>query len=144
MREEHLEKGADVQDTPEENNYQRYLDIGGIINEKDYNRALTRAKDTTTLREVLTYQAENIAKHVGIDLTRLEGSFDKRVLLYAILQEMKPKEVKDNDWSLFREVLRMLGDTDSLDKLKAVLHTNRRLKTYCPLCGRTKDSVDCP
>ena len=51
MHKEHLEKGVTMPDTPEENNYQRYIDMGGIINEKDYNSVLERARGMTTVDE---------------------------------------------------------------------------------------------
>lgn len=141
MNKELLEKGVGVQDTPEENNYQRYLEMGGIINEKDYNGALEKAKRVTTLDATRAQQVKNLAEPAGIELSNPE---DKRIKLYWVLQELKPKEIKDSDFRLFREVLRMLEDIDALAKLKATYHTNRLLGTYCVLCQQTKYSEDCP
>jgi len=133
-----------MQNFSEKYNYQRYLELGGIINEKDYTSALTRSKDSATFNESTTKQAENIAKFAGIELHNTEDAIDEKIILYGILHDIKPKETLDSDWRLFREVLRMLEDTDSLSKLKIACHTNRRPGTYCPLCGQIEFSEDCP
>ncbi len=68
-------------------------------------------------------QAENIAKFAGIELHNTEDAIDKRIALYAILRsDVKPKGVEHyhsdmSDQRLFAEVLRMLGDDESLDKM---------------------------
>lgn len=144
MNKEHLEKGVDVQNTPEENNYQRYLNMGGIINEKDYGSAMAKAKETIEINETQRIQAENIAEHAGIELTHPEGTLDKKLILYGVLQSIKPKEIGRSDFRFFKETLRMLEDTNALNKLKTTYHTNRPLGTYCPLCNQTRDSENCP
>lgn len=145
MNKELLEQGVDVQDTPEKNNYQRYVELGGIINEKDYESALIRARNTTTIPDKITIgQAEGIAKKAGIELHSTEDVIDQRIILYGIMEDIRPEKVMDSDWRLFREALRILEDTDALNKLKAACHTNRTPGTYCPLCGQTKVSEDCP
>ncbi len=123
MNKELLEKGVEAHDTPEENNYQRYLELGGIINEKDYNNALTRSKNSTIPEKTLITNAENIAKFSGIELHNTKDAIDPRIILYGILRrDVQPKEVKHHhqqmsDQQIFVEALRMLGDIKSLDKI---------------------------
>ncbi|MDO8557776.1 MAG: hypothetical protein Q7S09_01115 [bacterium] len=106
-----------------ENGYQHYLELGGIINEADYESALARAKNITTLDGTLIAQAELIAKVSGIELRNTKDTIDRRTILYGILRtDTTPKEVQYHhsqmsDQRIFGEVLRMLGDADSLDKL---------------------------
>lgn len=106
----------------EGNSYQEYQGLGGIINEKDYQNALARAKNTTTLDDRLVKQSELIARVAGIELCNEKGIIDQRTTLYGVLRSDKPKGVKYHhcqmsDQRLFAEVLRMLGDVDSLNKL---------------------------
>ncbi len=130
--------------TEVEKSYHRYQELGGIISEKDYESALTKAKGTITSRESTIMQAKNIAKFAGIELHSTEDAIDPRIIFYGILHDIKPKEVMDSDWRLFREALRMVEDTDALIKLKTACHTNRRPGTYCTLCGQTRENEDCP
>ncbi len=106
------------------NCYGRYKKLGGIINEKDYESALTRAKNTTTLNILLIQQSEFIARIAGIKLCNTKDTIDQRTILYGILRsDTKSKEEAEyhhsdmSDQRLFAEVLRMLGDIDSLNKL---------------------------
>ena len=110
--------------TPKEDNfYRRYRELGGIINEKDYESALARTKNRQAPDLMLIRQAERIAEFAGIKLHNPKNSLDQRIILYAILRaDIGPKELKYHhdqmsDQGLFAEVLRMLGDADSLDKL---------------------------
>lgn len=118
-----LEKQAVLDGTKENNCYQQYQELGGIINEKDYQSALARAKDTTTLNITLIKQLEFIARVAGIELRNAKDSIDQRTMLYGILRtDTGPEGVKYHhsqmsDQRLFAEALRMLGDTDSLNKL---------------------------
>lgn len=144
MPEEYLEKEVPVQNTSEKDNYQRYLELGGIINKKDYDSALERANDTTVDKTRIS-QVEVIK-----DFAKIESLNPLAVKLYEILHsDKRPKDANRHheemrDQKLFREVLKMLGDTDALDKMKAVYHTNRPMGTHCPLCGKIKPSEDCP
>lgn len=125
MRKENFENKADIL----ENSYQRYLELGGIINGIDYQSALDRMNKIKTLDrnnpEVKNeiFQAENIARYAGIELSNLKNVLDPKIVLYVILRnDTKPKDVKYHhsqmsDQRIFGEVLRMLGDADSLDKL---------------------------
>ncbi|MDP3792454.1 MAG: hypothetical protein Q8Q89_01865 [bacterium] len=123
MNKEHLEKSSDVQNTPEENNYQRYLDLGGIINEKDYNSVLERVEDITTVDKTLIGQVEVMSNFAGIELHNPENSTDPKIILYGILRnDVRPKGVKHHhqqisDQQIFVEALRMLGDAESTDKM---------------------------
>ncbi|MDO8676100.1 MAG: hypothetical protein Q7K16_00335 [Candidatus Azambacteria bacterium] len=103
--------------------YERYQELGGIINEKDYKSALTRAKDITAIDTELTEQLKSIARLAGIELHNTKNVLDQRTILYGVLRtDTKPKVVKYHhsqmsDQRLFAEVLRMLGDVDSLSRL---------------------------
>jgi len=120
-------------DTPEENNYQRYIDMGGIINEKDYNSVLERARSMTTVDETLIGQMKVILDFAGIELHNSKNSVDPRVILYGILRsDVRPKGVKYHhdqmsDQQIFVEALRMLGDTESVNKMIKV-HPNTSFK----------------
>lgn len=130
MYRESVENGvADIPDTEkEEDSYARYLKLGGVINEKDYQKAIDQTLEPTLDRhdpEVRNRisQAEEIARHAGIRLNNLEKVLDPRVLLYVLLRsDVKPKDVKYHhsqmsDQKIFGEVLRMYEDADSLNKL---------------------------
>ena len=119
MRDAKKEGGGDMS----ENNYQRYQELGGIINEKDYQGALTRAENTTTLDKALILQVEGMSKFARITLHNSKDALDPRTILYGILRvDAKPIEVKYHhsqmgDHRLFAEALRILGDAGSLQKL---------------------------
>ena len=113
-----------------ENNYQRYLGLGGIINENDYQSALDRMNNTRTLNgndpqvRNSILQAVEMARHAEVELNdSLETVPDPKIVLYVILRlDTKPKDVEYHhsqmsDQRIFGEVLRMLGDVDSFDKL---------------------------
>ena len=65
------------------------------------------------------------------------GGVDPKVKLYVVLRaDNKPEDVKYHhsqmsDQRLFAEVLRMLGDTDALNKLVDAYH---KVGIYCPIC----------
>ena len=144
MLKEHLEKDMSTQTTPEKSDYQRYLDLGGIINEKDYKSALERASDTI-VDKVTADQVESIKY-----FAKIESLNPLAVKLYGVLRsDKRPKEAERHhdemrDQKLFREVLKMLEDTDALNKMKTEYHTNRPLGTYCPLCGQIQENEGCP
>lgn len=120
-----------------ESAYERYQKLGGIINEKDYGNALARVEETATLDKALIQQAEFIARFAGIELYNTKDVLDRRVVLYGILRtNARPGDVKYHhsqmcDQRLFAEALRMLGDTDALNKLVDAYH---KVGTYCPIC----------
>lgn len=103
--------------------YRRYQELGGIINEKDYDSALARAKNTITLDVCLIKQSEVISEFSGIELCNTEDSLDQRTILYGILRaDIRPEKVRHHhsqmsDQCLFAEALRMLEDVDALNKL---------------------------
>lgn len=105
-----------------EENYQNYKELGGIINEGAYKSALSRAKDTTTLETTLIKQSELTARVAKIELNNTKDSLDQRTILYGVLRSDRPEGApyhhgQMSDQRLFAEVLRMLGDVDSLNKL---------------------------
>lgn len=115
-----------MQDAPKENNcYQRYQELGGIINEKDHNSILARAENTTLLNMLLIKQSECIAEFAGIELHNTKDIIDPITILYGILRtDTKPEEVQYHhsqmcDQRLFAEALRILGDAYSLQKIIA-------------------------
>ena len=115
-----------MQDAPKENNcYQRYQELGGIINEKDYESALARARNAITPDGRLIKQAELIAQTAEIELCNAKDAIDQRVILYGVLRtDTRPEKTPYHhsqmcDQRLFAEALRMLGDVDSLNKLIA-------------------------
>ena len=118
-----IEMGPSAPDNAQEKSYREYLELGGIINEKDYTSAFERAENVTTLNKIFIKQAENIARFAGIELHNTENTTDQRTILYATLRsDFAPKEVEHHhsqmsDQRLFAEVLRMLGDVESLDKM---------------------------
>ncbi|MDP3697091.1 MAG: hypothetical protein Q8R55_03595, partial [Candidatus Taylorbacteria bacterium] len=82
-------------------------------------------------------QVKNLAKFAGIELQNKKSANDLRVKLYAVLREDdKSKEVKYHynqmsDQRLFAEVLRILGDAESLNKLIGAYH---KTGIHCPIC----------
>lgn len=111
------------------NSHQRYLELGGIINEADYQSALDRANRIHALdrknpqARCSIQQALGMARYAKITLNDPEGVLDPKIALYVILRsDVRPKDVKYHhsqmsDQRIFGEVLRMLEDADSLDKL---------------------------
>ena len=103
--------------------YQQYRELGGIINEDDYNSALLRAESATTLDIALIRQSEIIARVAGIELYNTEDDLDPITVLYGILRtDVRPEKVRHHhsqmcDQRLFAEALRMLGNVDALNKL---------------------------
>ena len=111
------------------NNYQHYLELGGIINEEDYKSALDRMNNTRALDrknpQVIDSrrQVADIARYAKIELNDSEDVLDPKIVLYVILRlDVGPEGVEYHhsqmsDQRIFGEVLRMLGDADSLDRL---------------------------
>lgn len=103
--------------------YQRYQELGGVINEEDYQSALDRAQSTIALdNKALIAQAELIARTSGMTLHNSEDALDQRTILYGILRTdinsgEEYRHSKMSDQRLFAEALRMLGDVDSLKRL---------------------------
>ena len=123
---------------PKENSpYRQYQENGGIINEEEYEGALTRARNTATAPRHALQEAENMARFAGIELHNTKDAIDQRIILYGILQtDRKPEGVKHHhsqmsDQRLFAEALRMLGDTDALNKLIGAYH---KVGIHCPIC----------
>lgn len=117
-----MRSAPDMQEALEEDNsYKRYRELGGIINEKDYESILQRATSDSATGAALAKQASRIA-----DIAHITP--DKRVFrLYRTMRnDTKPAGVKHHhsqmsDQRLFAEALRMVGDADSLDKLISAL-----------------------
>ena len=111
-----------MQNIPEKNNYQEYLELGGIINETDYISALERA-DNAVIDETTIAQVKIMADYAGIELQKQDNSTDRKIKLYKILRtDTRPDGVKyhhDNmsDQRIFVEALRMLGDKESVNKM---------------------------
>jgi len=111
--------------------YRRYLEWGGIINETDYRSAIDRMPgmcriimfESSSSMLSRVEQVKGIARYSGFELSDSEDTLDPRIVLYVILRgDIRPEGVKYHhdqmsDQRIFGEVLRMLGDTDSFDKL---------------------------
>lgn len=125
MHNSFVERGVDTRDGSElVLSYQRYLELGGIINEADYKRALDRIEggvDVNSRDQIK--QAKSIARRAGIELKTGGSAVDPRVVLYVILRsDTRPSGViyhhdQMTDQRIFAEALRMLQDADALDKL---------------------------
>ena len=117
--------GTDMRGQTGENGaYDRYRELGGIINEKACKSALEKAEKMAAFHKFLIGQAENIARHAGIVLDN-SGGVDPKVRFYAALRtdtnsgNEKYHHSQMSDQRLFAEALRMLGDADSLNKIIA-------------------------
>ena len=91
------------------------------IMEKNFYKEDVDMRDTEQKTGVAMEQAENMAEFAGIELQ----DHDPRVKLYATLRD------KTSDQSLFAEVLRILGDTEALNKLIGAYH---KMGIHCPIC----------
>ncbi|MEK7138684.1 MAG: hypothetical protein AAB799_00705 [Patescibacteria group bacterium] len=135
------------EDAPEYS-YEHYKELGGIINEEDYASSLEKSRSLTSVDKNYIRQAQNIAGVAGIEL-KISDKEDPRIKLYSVLRsDIKPENTKHHhgqmsDQRLFLEVLRMLEDAGSAEKMKTAYHTNRPLGTYCSLCGKIYASEDC-
>ena len=100
--------------------HKQYQKLGGIINEKDYESALSRAENAPAPTIYHLAQLASIARAAGIELL---AASDPRTVLYSVLRrDTAPESVlyhhsNMSDQRLFAEVLRMLQDADSLEKL---------------------------
>lgn len=128
----------------EKDPYAQYQELGGIINRKDYESALQRTAETAAVSDTtMVEQVEKMARFAGIELQNEKSANDPRVKLYAVLRgDSKPEEIKYHhsqmsDQRLFAETLRMLGDTEALNKLIDAYH---KTGTYCPICLKTVTS----
>ena len=145
MKDESFEMRPDIQRQTGEA-YSKYQELGGIINEEDCKNAWARAEKATAFIKSLIGQAKEIARYAGIILDNSDG-VDPKVKLYAVLRaDNKPEDVKHHhsqmsDQRLFAEALRMLGDTDALNKLVDAYH---KVGTYCPICLKViKSDEEC-
>lgn len=118
-----FEMGSAVKEESENDKlYQAYLNLGGIINKEDWESAQTRAENKIDRDENRISQAEAVARIAGIELQNNEDELDKRIVLYELLRsDVQPEKVKYHHQQMtneriFAEVLKMVGDTDSLNK----------------------------
>lgn len=112
-----------------ENNYPLYQELGGVINEEDYQRILEQARKPKALDErnpqirSIIQQGTNIANYANIPLYNSENNFDLRIVLYVLLHTDFQPEGKSKhhglvgDQRIFGEAVKMVGDADTLDKL---------------------------
>lgn len=110
-----------------ESTYRSYVELGGIINEKDYHAVMTSwslgflDKKSLSVQNSVK-QVEGMVRYSGIFLGDSEDALDQRVALYTILRcgvlsGKNDQHIVMCDQRLFFEVLRILGDSDSLKKL---------------------------
>ncbi|MDO8515856.1 MAG: hypothetical protein Q7S28_01250 [bacterium] len=127
MNEESFEKGGESLTS----DYERYKELGGIINEKDFESALTRAQSATTLDERLITRAQNIAENARITLHNTENALDPRIL-YSVLRDDKwPEGAKYHhsdmsDEVIFFETLCMTGDKKGRENMLQQYPTLRK------------------
>lgn len=103
--------------------YSRYQELGGIINEGDYNKALRQAGKIISLSTCLVVQAEMIAQFARVPLDNKEF-LDKITVLYGVLRTdtnpgLKYHHSQMSDQRLFAEALRMLDYPDLLEQVIA-------------------------
>ena len=127
---ERSERMSVASEAPKEvKGYERYQELGGRINQEGYERILLRAGGAPAPSTVSIAQAKGIANFAGIVLDNETSGVDKRVALYGIMRNdsvptdpensplYKNHYTRMSDQQLFAEVLRMVGDNDSLQKL---------------------------
>ena len=117
----------------EVNSYEQYRSAGGFLDETDYASVLARAKNKKTVNSHSLTQAGLMASVAGIELQDRGAQIDLRVVLYDVLNDVLRTATNRNpqkyhysqmdDQSLFAEALRMLGDTEALEKFQAA-HPN--------------------
>lgn len=105
-------------------NYERYRELGGIINEADHRSALIRAGQTTHVDTHLVAQAEIIAHKAGFILDNYPDHIDPITILYGVLRsDRKPgAEYYHGQMSnqrLMVEVLRKLDCPDLIRQVKS-------------------------
>ncbi len=103
--------------------FDRYQELGGIINEGDYEKALRRAGKITSLNTCLVTQAEMIARFTGVPLDN-KNRLDEITVLYGVLRTDTNPGVKHHhsqmsDQRLFAEALRMLDHPELLEQVIA-------------------------
>ena len=102
--------------------YAGYVREGGLINETDYQNALTRVRDSD-VNVGARQQAEGIAKFSGIDLDLLRSDVDPRALYGVLRNDTAPEEIvhhhdQMSDQRLFVEMLRMLEEGEAVRLVK--------------------------
>jgi len=114
---------------PFRNNYNSYQEMGGIINENDYQNVLNRMRDLKVLDRTdpqiraSVAQVTGIAKFAKIELNSSKNMLDPKIVLYVILRgDTRPEGAKHHhsqmsDQEILGETLRMLEDAGSLEKL---------------------------
>ncbi|MBI2062478.1 MAG: hypothetical protein HYT64_02205 [Candidatus Yanofskybacteria bacterium] len=123
MNRDLLENGYSIKNTQESDNYQRYIELGGIINKKDYNKAVEKAANMTTADKIAAAQVKVMSDFAGIELHDIDDTTDPRIILYGILRnDVRPEGVEYHhsqmsDQRIFVEALKMLGDVESLKKM---------------------------
>ncbi|KKT41116.1 hypothetical protein A2W54_03755 [Candidatus Giovannonibacteria bacterium RIFCSPHIGHO2_02_43_13] len=110
----YTEKNADT--------YDKYRELGGIINRADYEDALHKEMAASKESGEFVIEAGAIARHAGIELENEKGTVDPRAKLFAVLRSYQKPGGNNHhgqmgDQHLFAEALRMLGDSDALEKL---------------------------
>ena len=118
----HATVGEEGQEGKPALSYAGYVSHGGLINEKEYQSALTRARGGE-VSEGARRQAEGIAKFSGITLDALRSDIDPRVLYGVLRNDTAPRGVvphysQMSDQRLFVEMLCMLEEDDAVRSVK--------------------------
>lgn len=109
----------------EENGYVKYQGMGGILTEEEYANTLAQARDKKAIDAYSLARAKKMAGSVGIELQK---GIDPRAALYDVLRMIHILDSQGKhkyrsllgDVHVFAEVLRILGDKESLDKFLQV------------------------
>lgn len=112
----------------EKSDWQKYQEIGGIIDEPGYVSAMERAKNSYEIDENKVKRIRAIAYAAEVELT------PQSIELFGILRgDEKPSGVAHHhsqmtDEKLLIQVLLMLGDKESADKIipKAIIPEHKR------------------
>lgn len=104
-------------------NYQQYCELGGIINESDYQAAMERIIPPVKIEQTLAGQARHIFGFCGLRVRENESQKIELIsALYGILRsDMRPGADYHHgqmcDQRLFAEALRMLDYPELLEKV---------------------------
>ena len=117
----------------EVNSYEQYRSAGGFLDETDYASVLAQAKNKKTVNSHSLAQAGLMANMAGFELQNRGTQIDLHVVLYDVLCDVLRTVTNRHptayhhsqmaDQPLFAEALRMLGNTEALEKFQAA-HPN--------------------
>ena len=92
----------------------------------DDQKATKRKDEPVTLNPSIVSQAKRMARQLEIEIESSNNHLDPRIALYGLLHEdayapaggIKYDYKTTNDWFVFAETIRMLGDAQALQSLR--------------------------